>query len=144
MPHKAEPEVAASNSVYAVHDRMSTNSRKADNDDIRKTSRLILDIIFEYALNKFDDSKDRLEAGADHFLDVIDRFVAEGKRVDSCLPSFPFKSANKVYKVLGTLPDMAEQLALERLNTMCARIRDIYPPGAQVTIISDGITYNGV
>ncbi|KAG5206092.1 Transferase family [Trichophyton interdigitale] len=142
MPHKAEPEVVTSNSVYAVDDKMSTNSLKTNNDDIRKTSRLILDIIFEYALNKFDDSKDRLEAGADHFLDVIDRFVAERKRVDSCLPAFPFKSANKVYKVLGILPDMAEQLALERLNTMCARIRDIYPPGAQVTIISDGITYN--
>jgi pyoverdine/dityrosine biosynthesis protein Dit1 len=112
--------------------------------EVREVSHLILDIIFEYALNKFDDSKDRLAAGAAKFLSVIDQFVKAGTRVEACLPAFPFKSANKVYKVLGTLPDKAEELALERLNSMCTRIRDVYPPGAKVTVISDGTTYNGV
>ncbi|KKK24685.1 transferase family protein [Aspergillus rambellii] len=120
----------------------SSSKALEPNEEVRKTSRLILDIIFDYALNKFDDSRDRLEAGADHFLSIIDPFVAVGKRVEACLPAFPFKSANKVYKVLGKLPDKAEELALDRLNTMCTRIREVYPPGAQVTIISDGITYN--
>ncbi|RMZ77957.1 hypothetical protein DV738_g4111, partial [Chaetothyriales sp. CBS 135597] len=109
---------------------------------VTKTSQLILDIIVEYALNKFDDSKDRLAAGTNEFLSVIEKFVAAGTRVETCLPAFPFKSANKVYKVLGTLPDKAEELALERLNSMCARIREVYAPGAKVTIISDGTTYN--
>ena len=109
----------------------------------REVSRLILDIVFEYALNKFDDSKDRLAAGVPKFLSVIARFVAAGTRVEACLPAFPFKSANKVDKVLGILPDKAEDLALERLNSMCARIKEVYRPGARVTIISDGITYNG-
>jgi hypothetical protein len=112
--------------------------------EVRSVSHLILDIVFEYALNKFDDSKERLAAGEAKFLAVIDQFVKAGKPVDSCLPAFPFKSANKVYKVLGDLPDKAEELALERLNTMCVRIRDVYKPGARVTIISDGITYNGM
>lgn len=111
--------------------------------DVKEISHLILNIIFEYALNKFDDSKDRLSAGAAKFLSVISRFVASRTRVEACLPAFPFKSANKVYKVLGILPDKAEELALERLNCMCTRIRDVYPPGAKVTIISDGTTYNG-
>lgn len=110
---------------------------------VSEVSHLILEIIFEYALNKFDDSKDRLAAGAAKFLPVIDQFVTAGTRVETCLPAFPFKSANKVYKVLGPLPDKAEELALERLNSMCTRIRDVYPPGAKVTIISDGTTYNG-
>lgn len=112
--------------------------------DAGQTSRLILDIIFEYALNKFDDSRERLEGGTQNFLSVIQRFVAAGTRVEACLPAFPFKSANRVYKVLGTLPDKAEELALERLNNMCLRIQEVYPPGARVTIISDGITYNGM
>jgi hypothetical protein len=112
--------------------------------ETRSVSHLILDIVFEYALNKFDDSKERLAAGEAKFLAVIDEFVKAGKPVDSCLPAFPFKSANKVYKVLGDLPDKAEELALERLNTMCVRIKDVYKPGARVTIISDGITYNGM
>ena len=111
---------------------------------MREVSCLILDIIFEYALNKFDDPKDRLAAGAARFLLVINQFVIAETRVEACLPSFPFKAANKVYKVLSTLPDKAEELALEWLNSMCTRIRDVDPPGAKVTIISDGITYNGV
>jgi pyoverdine/dityrosine biosynthesis protein Dit1 len=106
-------------------------------------STRILDIIFEYALNKFDDSKHRLAAGKAHFLSVIQQFVLAEQRVETCLPAFPFKSANKVYKVLGSLPDKAEELALQRLNSMCARIKEVYRPGARVTIISDGITYNG-
>lgn len=107
------------------------------------TSNKILKIIYEHALNKFDDSKERLAAGTVNFLTSIDRFVQAGERVETCLPAFPFKSANKVYKVLGSLPDKAEELALQRLNHMCARIKDVYKPGARVTIISDGITYNG-
>ncbi|KAE8840893.1 hypothetical protein PTNB85_04292 [Pyrenophora teres f. teres] len=105
-------------------------------------SSQILQIIFEYALNKFDDSEHRMAAGTAKFISIIDQFVLARERVETCLPAFPFKSANTVYKVLGSLPDKAEELALDRLNSMCARIKEIYRPGAKVTIISDGITYN--
>lgn len=108
------------------------------------TSNKILDIIFEYALNKFNDSMERRAAGRPKFLPVIDQFVIAGTQVDMCLPGFPFKSANKVYKVFGILPNKAEELALEHLNIMCIRIGDVYPPGAKVTIISDGLVYNGL
>jgi len=111
--------------------------------EVRETSSKILSIVFEYALNKFDDSIDRLAAGRPKFLQVIDQFVIAGTQVKMCLPAFPFKSANKTYKVLGALPDKAEELALERLDTMCIRIGDVYQPGAKLTVISDGLVYNG-
>ncbi|KAF1982045.1 hypothetical protein K402DRAFT_341217 [Aulographum hederae CBS 113979] len=107
-----------------------------------ETSVNILEIIFDYALNKFNDTKQRLDAGRPKFLSVIERFVAAETRVEMCLPAFPFKSANKVHKVFGILPDKAEELALERLNNMCQRIVEVYPPGARCTIISDGLVYN--
>ncbi|KAH7129550.1 Pyoverdine/dityrosine biosynthesis protein-domain-containing protein [Dactylonectria estremocensis] len=107
-----------------------------------ETSSKILAIIFEYALNKFDDAAERLALGMPKFLSVIDKFVIEEKQVQLCLPAFPFKSANKVYKAFGILPDKAEELALVRLNTMCERIGDVYAPGAKLTIISDGLVYN--
>lgn len=110
---------------------------------VGEVSSKILDIMHEHALNKFDDSKERFAAGREKLLSAIDVFVQAGERVEACLPAFPFKSANKVYKVLGSLPDKAEELALERLNNMCARIKQVYKPGAKVIIISDGITYNG-
>ena len=112
--------------------------------EVTETSNKILDIIYEYALNKFNDTTEQLAAGRPKFLSVIDQFVMAATDVEMCLPAFPFKSANKVDKVLGILPDKAEELALERLNTMCIRIGDVYPPGAKLTIISDGLVYNGV
>ncbi|KAH9869828.1 hypothetical protein IAQ61_007041 [Plenodomus lingam] len=110
--------------------------------EVSAMSNKILDIVFLYALNKFSDTQDRLEAGRPKFVSVVDKFVAAEEPVKMCLPAFPFKSANKVHKVLGNLPDKAEELALDRLNTMCSRIKDIYPPGAKLTIISDGLVYN--
>lgn len=113
------------------------------NCSITETSNKILDIILDYALSKFNGTKDRLEAGRPKFLSVLDKFVSAGTRVEMCLPAFPFKSANKVYKVFGILPDKAEEIALDRLNTMCMRIGEVYQPGAKYTIISDGLVYNG-
>nr|POE54265.1 zeb2-regulated abc transporter 1 [Quercus suber] len=104
----------------------------------------ILSILFEFTLHKFDDTLDRLAIGKPKFLSVIENFVINGERLEMCLPAFPFKSANKEYKVLGTLPDkvrdsfhpvlapanfsQAEEIALERLDNICVRIGKIYPP----------------
>ncbi|KAI1185029.1 transferase family protein [Nemania serpens] len=110
--------------------------------EVTNICRRILRIFFEYALNKIDHSDAGFERGAENFVPVVRRFVTAGERIEACLPAFPFKSANKEYKVLGKLPDKAEELALDRLNSICRRIQEIYPPGARITIISDGITYN--
>ena len=124
----------------------STTAGEESPDIMEETeiSRKILQIIFQYALNKFDDTMERLALGRPKFLAVIDQFVVARTQVLMCLPAFPFKSANKMEKVLGNLPDKAEELALERLNTMCTRIGEVYKPGAKLTIISDGLVYNGL
>lgn len=139
------PNAVAHGPLSCLHGAVSpANTLFADQEQhVKDTSRLILDIIFEHALNKFDNTQELLEKRESNFLSVIARFVAAQQPVKTCLPAFPFKSANKVYKVLGNLPDKAEELALGRLNSMCVRIRHVYSPGASVTIISDGITYNG-
>lgn len=112
-------------------------------DDVELVSRRILDVFLKYALNKFEYAPDHPDRDGEGFLSVIRHFVAQGARVQACLPAFPFKSANKAYKVLGSLPDKAEELALDRLNTLCNSIQEFYGPGAEIVIISDGITYNG-
>ncbi|KAG8525197.1 uncharacterized protein KY384_008841 [Bacidia gigantensis] len=111
-------------------------------DDSRPTSAKILDIIYDYRLTKAADADDRWIEGTPKFLSMIEHFVQMEQPVQMCMPAFPFKSANKVYKVLGTLPDAAEEEALEYMNLMCARIGDIYSPGAKLLIISDGLVYN--
>ncbi|KAL5443710.1 hypothetical protein PMIN06_008623 [Paraphaeosphaeria minitans] len=120
----------------------TSGSATDEEDNVSLTSTKILEIIFDYALNKFDDYRERLEAGRPRFIEVLNEFVKVGSRIDMALPAFPFKSANKVYKALGFLPDKAEELALSRLHNMCRRIKEIYAPGANVVIISDGLVYN--
>lgn len=48
-----------------------------------------------------------------------------------------------VEKVLGTLPDLGEELALMHLNGLCESIAEIYEYGAELVIASDGLVYNG-
>src|ERR1051325_612718 len=74
-------------------------------------------------------------------LPKVRRFVLAGDPVHMLLPSFPAKSPNP-RKVLGPLPDMAEELALKFLENICDEIKELYPPGARVTICSDGRAFS--
>lgn len=69
--------------------------------------------------------------------------VLQEEPVRFILPAFPGKSPNSA-KVLGYLPDMAEQRALQFLNELCNRINRIYEPGAQIIICSDGRVFSDV
>jgi len=59
------------------------------------------------------------------------------------LPAFPAKSPSKK-KTAGVLPDMGEVIALRALNEMCRSIAQIYAPGAEVVICSDGRIFSDV
>lgn len=115
-------------------------------DDSRTTSEKVLDIIYEHRLTKaalLANAHDKWVEGTPKFLGIIDGFVKTGREIQMCLPAFPFKSANKVDKVLGISPDKAEEAALEYMNDMCNQIGAVYSPGAKLLIISDGLVYNG-
>ena len=69
------------------------------------------------------------------------RFLSANEPLHFLLPAFPAKSPSPK-KVLGRLPDMAEELALQFLDHLCAEIRQIYSPGARITICSDGRVFS--
>ncbi|KAG7426063.1 Spore wall maturation protein DIT1 [Fusarium oxysporum f. sp. raphani] len=157
------PAVTIAGSDVSFDDTMSTRSSRSsvpsemtgppaaddkteDSEEtkVSETSNRILDVILEYSLHKFDSTEELHSAGRPKFLAVVSRFVRARQKVVMCLPAFPFKSANKVEKVLGTLPDKAEELALARLNSICVTIGQFYEPGAELTVISDGLVYNGI
>jgi hypothetical protein len=145
IPDSLAPLHIIGNSSESIENMASNNKpSEVDENSISLISTKILEIIFDYALNKFDDCRDRLEAGRTKFISVLNNFVRRDARVDMCLPAFPFKSANKVYKAFGFLPDKAEEIAMARLHDMCRRIEEIYSPGAQLVIVSDGLVYNGL
>ena len=74
-------------------------------------------------------------------LPLVRRFIGAGLPVHFVLPAFPAKSPNPE-KVLGRIPDMAEEISLRFLNDLCAQIRSVYPPGARITICSDGLVFS--
>src|SRR5215204_147200 len=74
-------------------------------------------------------------------LPKVRRFVAGNEPVHLLLPAFPAKSPNRS-KVLGSLPDMAEELALDFLEGVCREIKEFYEPGARVSVCSDGRVFS--
>lgn len=74
-------------------------------------------------------------------LPKVRRSVMAGEPLHFLLPSFPAKSPSPK-KVLGRLPDMAEEVALGFLERICGEIKVIYPPGARITICSDGRVFS--
>ncbi|KXT13495.1 hypothetical protein AC579_8633 [Pseudocercospora musae] len=99
----------------------------------------ILAIISRYKLPTRDGATQKSNT---KFIHQISNQISESQPIQMCLPAFPFKSPNTGSKVLGCLPDKAEEFALAHLNGMCAAIAHIYKPGAYLMIISDGLVYN--
>ncbi len=71
-------------------------------------------------------------------IDSIKQAVTKNMPVHFILPAFPAKSPNTKTKVIGTLPDMAEEQALKYLHRICEEVETIYAHGAKVTICADG------
>lgn len=75
-----------------------------------------------------------------HLERVLD-FVCRGEKIQMVLPAFPAKSSNPE-KTLGARPDMAEYVALHFLNRLCHKVAQVYSPGAEIIICSDGRVFS--
>lgn len=74
----------------------------------------------------------------------ISKFVDIGKPIDFVMLGFPMKSPNSRDKVLGTMPDLAEEMAITRFQHFGDRIAEVYKPGIKMHIVSDGFVFNDV
>ncbi|RYG63775.1 TetR family transcriptional regulator, partial [bacterium] len=128
-----------------------------------------VDKLFQQKVEAFDEEHDladrvllrlfrhrRLQTPKDHSKDCaakpceqclalhrsrVAAFISRGEPIQMVLPAFPAKSPN-AEKVLGCLPDMAEELALRCLDNLCREIGEIYSPGARIVICSDGHVFS--
>jgi pyoverdine/dityrosine biosynthesis protein Dit1 len=76
-------------------------------------------------------------------INKIKDFIEKDQSIHMVLPAFPAKSPNP-RKTLTHQPDYGEVLALTNLNKLCERISEIYPPGAYITICSDGRVFSDI
>jgi pyoverdine/dityrosine biosynthesis protein Dit1 len=108
-----------------------------------QTADAILSVVESYRLKASPFDSSIVPQCRETILPLIQKAVEAKEPVSFILPAFPFKSPNTVDKVLGVLPDKCEEVALLHLQGFCNNIRDVYAPGAELTIVSDGIVYNG-
>ena len=136
LPGTPDIDVPGSKAVLTQDDSVAVTERPS-----AKIATQILDIIQRYGKNV--SSKDAPWPGKAKFMPLVEAYVAKSESVQMVLPAFPFKSPNRKDKTLGSLPDLGEELALMHLNGLCESIAEIYEPGANVVITSDGLVYNG-
>jgi L-tyrosine isonitrile synthase len=114
------------------------------------TVRQLLRLVFEF--RRIDDrtgdaagmcARRPCQTCFDVHWETVRNFVTAGKPVHFVLPAFPAKSRNPD-KVLGTLPDLGERLAIGFLESFCDQISHVHPPGARITICSDGHVFSDV
>ncbi|KAF2967238.1 hypothetical protein GQX73_g6309 [Xylaria multiplex] len=96
----------------------------------------VLDIIASYSVHSERDPGNW--AAFDIFLPMVTECVAAGAPIRILLPAFPFKE-NSENLVLGPLPDLGEELALARLQGLCANISAVYDNSVELIICSDGL-----
>ena len=99
--------------------------------------RAILDVLFRRRRLLPGTVCGELDAAMALHLPRVAALVERGAPVQLALPAFPAKSPS-ARKVLGKRPDMAERLGLEALARLLDEIADVYPPGAELVLCSDG------
>ncbi|KAI1109245.1 Pyoverdine/dityrosine biosynthesis protein-domain-containing protein [Nemania sp. NC0429] len=103
------------------------------------TAANILTIIASYGVHS--ERGAGLWPSFDEFLPMVISQVVAAAPIRMLLPAFPFKE-NSSELVLGSLPDLGEELALAHLQGLCENISVIYENGAEILICSDGLVYN--
>lgn len=106
----------------------------------------VLDIIQSYGKHLANEDSEAGEewVGRKKFTPKVMHWVKQGVPVRMIIPAFPWKSVNRMEKVIGALPDFGEELALARLDALCRDIAKVYTPGAEVHIATDGLVFNDI
>ena len=141
-PRNVEPLQSFSSSRLNVTKTLSLEASSLTTSTTTNEAlvKSIAEIVASYRISGPDDKyEDVLEP---KMLQTLRSFVAKQEPVNMVVPAYPFKSPNHESKVLGPEPDVGERMSLQHLNSIGARIQQIYPPGGHVTIVSDGLCYN--
>jgi pyoverdine/dityrosine biosynthesis protein Dit1 len=119
---------------------MQMVSEKIDNQDSTELviSRVLL--VLDHMRRKGNDQNWSDSAQSQIALQ-INGFYQRREPLKFLLPAFPFKSTNKTEKVIGFLPDEAEQVSLQNLDNQMTLLANIYPYGAEMHVFIDGFLF---
>lgn len=76
--------------------------------------------------------------------DRLSPLVSAGQPIKFSIMGFPMKSPNSRDKVIGILPDKAEELTIKNFADFNTQVKEVYSPGIRISVISDGLIFNDV
>lgn len=82
------------------------------------------------------------QTGRQVLVQRLTSIMGQGKVIDFVMLGFPFKSINVRDKVLGRLPDLGELLSFEQFKRFGQLVREVYQPGINLNLVSDGYVFN--
>ncbi|MDP3093189.1 MAG: L-tyrosine/L-tryptophan isonitrile synthase family protein [bacterium] len=100
--------------------------------------------IAEKILSIFQDENYRfgpreyIQENKDFWVSKLNYFINHGLLIQLTILGFPFKVPVPL-KTSRTFPDMGEVLSLLRLSEIADNIQKVYPPGAVITIFTEGV-----
>lgn len=106
-----------------------------------KTTNAVLDVFqqFRMAPTPLDQYE---QVGKALLADKIESFVRAETPISFVMLGYPMKSANERDKVLGKLPDLAEEVSMQNFALFNTLVRQAYAPGVEINIVSDGYVFN--
>jgi pyoverdine/dityrosine biosynthesis protein Dit1 len=72
------------------------------------------------------------------------KFTDNNQPIKFVMLGYPMKSPNNRDKVIGVLPDAAEEASFSNFKRFADEIRKVYSPGVQISIVSDGFMFNDI
>ena len=126
--------------LYTTHRKGIYNTSAQSIYSVLEKYRITYDID-DCAINPKADKTPQPLVGKDECIEHITNLITGDKPLKLVIVAFPFKSANHERKTLSSLPDMAERKSLEYLQHIMQEIKAVYKPGAQLTIVCDGIPF---
>jgi hypothetical protein len=129
----AEQNITAEGDNHAVQ-----LSPSAQNEADVLTAIKVLQVVGTYSAHE-----DTAWHGLAGYIPLVVEQIRAGGPIQLMFSGFGFKSPVAYGKVLGSMPDLGEKLALAHLDGLCSNIAAVYERGAEVHILSDGLVYNG-
>lgn len=72
----------------------------------------------------------------------IEKMIQRNEPLRFVMLGYPMKSSNSRDKVLGQLPDMAEEVSLKNFGKFNSLVTEVYSKGIEINIVNDGFVFN--
>lgn len=69
-------------------------------------------------------------------------FLETNRPIDFVMLGYPMKSANDRDKVIGKVPDLAEEISLKNFASFNEQVKQFHAPGVRIHIVNDGYVFN--